>query len=479
MRVINSKKFQHRPLADPTSSIRLIKVLPKRSADGLLQCQISHSINTDKYTCLSYVWGQEHDHGGPFSILVNDKTFAVRYNLHTFLKVARSKFPKRNFWIDALCIDQLNTVERNHQVQQMGTIYAKAKEVIAWLGDEKTVEEAIPIIRFLTKFRNFPWQILDFVILESSRRRKQKREKQLGDFQDTFDRYWSRAWITQEITLASHVRILVRHTEWDISRVPHRHATQVAGVFSSYRQVPFFLFWSIVRQSHEAELPLLQLLSRYRDKQCAIERDRIFSLLAICNEGAYFEVDYNCSDRQLLREVLNVSSLSPCICSAEVALSGIDISAMSREDLNDEYFVSFAMNPTHIIRWNSSNYSGTRQCTVCQFDMDKSWNYRDGLIFCLSFVCHEIRGHLFWEEQSPTEGDIYCIGHSSTDSTPLGRIGHWVNVEIDACKELYTISFTLSALLKLFQGRKGTLPQPRLCGIACASGSESSRVKFS
>lgn len=38
-------------------------------------------------------------------------------------------------WIDTLCIDQSNTVEREQQVRLMGEIFAAAKNVIAWLGE--------------------------------------------------------------------------------------------------------------------------------------------------------------------------------------------------------------------------------------------------------------------------------------------------------------------------------------------------------
>ena len=360
----------------------------------------------------------------------------------------------------------------------MGMIYAKAKEVIAWLGDEKTVEKAIDIIRFLTRTRNFPLQILDSLILVLSRRRKQKREEQLVNFLGTFNKYWSRAWITQEIALASRVRILARDTEWDISTFSVDHAREVAGVFESNGPISFALFWSTVHQGRKAERPLLELLSRYRDKQCSLERDRIFSLLSICNEGSLLEVDYKCSDKLLLRNILEVSTLSPCLCSAEVALQGINISAISRKDLNHKYFVSFTVDPTHIIPWNPSSYRETHRCKTCQFEMDRSWKYQTGLIFCLSFVCHEIRGHLFWDRQSPSQGSFHCLGHSSTDSQSLGWKDDWVCVDTDSCNELYTISFTLSALLKLFQGRENSLPRPRLCGVAGTPRKRSSRVKF-
>ena len=39
-------------------------------------------------------------------------------------------------WIDSICIDQDSLEERSHQVQQMGDIYIKAKELYIWLGQK-------------------------------------------------------------------------------------------------------------------------------------------------------------------------------------------------------------------------------------------------------------------------------------------------------------------------------------------------------
>lgn len=37
-------------------------------------------------------------------------------------------------WIDALCIDQENDVEKSYQIPNMRFVYSKAAMVIAWLG---------------------------------------------------------------------------------------------------------------------------------------------------------------------------------------------------------------------------------------------------------------------------------------------------------------------------------------------------------
>jgi hypothetical protein len=436
------------------------------------------------------VWGEEHDHGGPFLILVNGKTLAVRHNLHAFLRVAKTKYPNRKFWIDALCIDQTNTAERNQQVQQMGEIYTKAKEVIAWLGDEQTGAEVIPFVSRRT-CHIFRYLVVD-LISEFSSRRRQMREKQLDDFNDAVNKYWSRAWITQEIALAKRVYLLAHKTEWNLSTVKRRHARRIPRVFGSNRQVSLnLLYYTHTRGYYGSGQYLLMLLSQYRDKKCSIERDRIFSLLSICEEGPNLEVDYNLSDERLLREVLRVSFLSPCLCLAEAASQGVNVNAVSRKNLRGRYFVRLTVDPTHISpwkpawdpSWNPISYKKTPQCAYCQSDLDESWNDRNsGLLFCLSNVCSEIRGHLFWEYQTSlnphTNGLFHCLGYSSTTSILLGPKGDLVDVEADRHQELFILHFTIEALLKLFRARNEDIPPPRLCGKTTPHIDKSSRVEF-
>ena len=44
------------------------------------------------------------------------------------------QYTSSKMFIDALCIDQSDIAERNHQVRQMGDVYRAAKAVVAWLG---------------------------------------------------------------------------------------------------------------------------------------------------------------------------------------------------------------------------------------------------------------------------------------------------------------------------------------------------------
>jgi hypothetical protein len=131
--IFGASAFQHKPLDRTKASIRLLRILPDLSSSSLTECEIWHADTNAEYDCLSYVWGPE---GDDYGMLVNGKDYRIRENLWEFLNVARTKYRNlpRTFWIDALCIDQESTLERNHQVAQMGAIYSKAQEVIVWLG---------------------------------------------------------------------------------------------------------------------------------------------------------------------------------------------------------------------------------------------------------------------------------------------------------------------------------------------------------
>ena len=125
--------FKHGPLDHQKSSIRLVTVLPDLSTEGYIQCSMRCTTTHARYTCLSYAWGEPNP---KHLLLINGQQFYVQKNLFGFLENTRgqTKYKHVEYWIDALCIDQSNVAERNHQVAQMGMIYSKARYVIAWLG---------------------------------------------------------------------------------------------------------------------------------------------------------------------------------------------------------------------------------------------------------------------------------------------------------------------------------------------------------
>lgn len=85
------------------------------------------------YVALSYTWGTPNDRR---PIFLADQKFYVNYNLFQALRQLSSG-AGRNYirlWIDAICINQRDTSERNHQVSMMRHIYDRAASVKIWLG---------------------------------------------------------------------------------------------------------------------------------------------------------------------------------------------------------------------------------------------------------------------------------------------------------------------------------------------------------
>jgi hypothetical protein len=76
-----------------------------------------------------------------------DQELAVTQNLYTaFLHLQESDL-SRVHWVDAICINQMDENEKEHQIQFMAAIYAKASRVIVWLGEAQENDQALELIR--------------------------------------------------------------------------------------------------------------------------------------------------------------------------------------------------------------------------------------------------------------------------------------------------------------------------------------------
>jgi hypothetical protein len=113
--------FQHRALDQPQkSAVRLVQICPDLSSTGRIQCRIRNTTFDIHYNCLLYTWSSSD---GLQDIELIGQSFQIRRNLLDSLRHARGRFDAAEWFIDALCIDQRNVSERNHQVQQMADIY--------------------------------------------------------------------------------------------------------------------------------------------------------------------------------------------------------------------------------------------------------------------------------------------------------------------------------------------------------------------
>ena len=114
----------------------------------------------------------------------------VHPNLYEFLKLMNEESHSCWIFIDALCINQDDSLERHSQVELMGAVYTNAEEVVAWLGIEDPSTDVI-------ESQN------DLLQLEDSIEQSYPREVEdlIRAFEGAFlpYGYWSRLWIVQEI----------------------------------------------------------------------------------------------------------------------------------------------------------------------------------------------------------------------------------------------------------------------------------------
>ncbi|KAH7094885.1 heterokaryon incompatibility protein-domain-containing protein [Paraphoma chrysanthemicola] len=251
----------------------------------------------------------------------------------------------RLLWIDALCIDQQNVFERNHQVQQMGAIYKNATQVLAWLGDSHHIVEFLDTLEHAdaNAFKQYDpliWHATAFC-----------RHK-----------YWQRAWITQEVSLARDL-CLVASNGRNINRVAHLHSLKsnlslfLAQVNQDFPEVQWQALDDLT--SCQSRYGLIENLWRYRKKQCQDRRDLVYSLFSISDLPPKARVDYNLQTSELASQLIRSLGDDLCLCYVRMTLQSLKVAMHSPGD-NDKPFAILHINPT--------GSAESSQCTVCGWD---------------------------------------------------------------------------------------------------------------
>ncbi|KAI6090586.1 heterokaryon incompatibility protein-domain-containing protein [Hypoxylon rubiginosum] len=219
-----------------TTSIRLIDLLPAEKGADIIQVRLYTVERTPslQFAALSYVWGDESENT---EIIVNNRAFPIRRNLKAALwhlrKHGMLAFEGRSLplWVDALCINQHDNSERNHQVAQMGSIYRDATIVLSWLGTgDDDMKGALRAVKAIAKAvmgsaenenpghgmervndidvqKGLAWVAShrDFWQLSSSTS-KHAPWYMIAEIPSL--EYWTRTWIVQELVLANEERLV-------------------------------------------------------------------------------------------------------------------------------------------------------------------------------------------------------------------------------------------------------------------------------
>ena len=330
--LLTMASFQYPELKAAKHSIRLLRIF--HDVDSApIACKL-YSLTLAKcpqYVAVSYSWGNSLEES---DISLNDKPFPIRNNVWNLLHEMRrhKRLKGRFFWIDAICIDQGDIDERNHQVGIMRQVYATAADVLVWLGVSTPQSDLA----------------MDYVARQSSSSNGKSNGKSTGKILSNMEkykdhqrwtneegeaflrlcrkRYWSRVWIVQEIMNARHIIVFCGSKSFDWECLTNiflsLKSIRLLGQFALYyhgREIEDSEAAVLVMEKHSWDnrpqiegngICLSTLIERYHHSECTNILDKVYGLLGLSSDADYFEVDYRKSTETVYNEVLEFVCLN-------------------------------------------------------------------------------------------------------------------------------------------------------------------------
>jgi hypothetical protein len=303
-------QYRYSPLSSGHDSIRLLRLMPDEDETANIQCELfEYSLQKScekiyPYEALSYVWGSPDE---KLPIFIHEHRFDITVNLRTALSRLRNHSLERILWVDAICIDQENFMEKTHQVNMMRSIYKKCMQCLVWLGE-------IPIAANVFTISDAD-AALDFITLCAELSESQKRgitvppslstRCQLNGARKAFvsltgNTWWSRIWTIQEAVLPPKVLV-----QWGSLSLPWSIIRKAAfnlclgirnAVFHLYsEQAPLVhdIFCAFNGTINDFTGPIrgldiawsgenpLDLFQRWRHRNATDPRDKVYALMGL------------------------------------------------------------------------------------------------------------------------------------------------------------------------------------------------------
>ncbi|KAF4988846.1 hypothetical protein FGRMN_9520 [Fusarium graminum] len=291
---------------------RLLVLHPATDRDQPIRCNLLTSELDTKpdFEALSYCWGISTD---TKTISVCDKPFEATVTLHRALKGLRLKNEDRTLWVDAICINQSDIIEKNSQVPLMSRIYGDATTVVVWLDIDSECAD------LLREFHpcDYHWD---------NRKNAPGTESAISNvflslitLRSFFESpWWTRVWTVQELLLAKAVKfyfddlvVLSEDEVFSVSASFFRHvcdccyawfdvisaglavgaAKMAHGMFSRVRMIQ-----DALSQNRDATEPrkhgVPKLATMFRYRNATNPRDKLYGFLGIDSNLGRPPIDY-------------------------------------------------------------------------------------------------------------------------------------------------------------------------------------------
>ncbi|KAK0748431.1 heterokaryon incompatibility protein-domain-containing protein [Apiosordaria backusii] len=350
--------FPYPPLETEKDALRILTIEPGDFADTLV-CTLDPFFFSDKPKQRVFdkppppaknnvlpITHIDPDKHGPISpIIVNDHPFLIRHNLHLALLHLRSSTHPISIWADAICINQLDTAERNRQVSLMSFIYTRASHVVVWLGTKNHTMNQRPNTSSpgpaLFRSMSLEWKAGQTQHLAAGlipqttttpghghghgQARTTKIRYSPKPPQGTLMRlaestYWTRLWVVQEVCLSRSLLVVYGSNIWAYEefrqwvqvsnggitgggggqRLPPPHpqveSEPVATILAPMRRL-----LETRDRRHTSVMTLESLVERFAGNECSELRDRVYGLLGCANDALTTSEDHTSTEQRLGR----------------------------------------------------------------------------------------------------------------------------------------------------------------------------------
>ncbi|KUJ12429.1 HET-domain-containing protein [Mollisia scopiformis] len=319
----------YHPLDPSKHEIRLLRILPSHDKATTIHCELETTTLDVRpsYRALSYEWNPPNAVKSFARVFVNGHEIDATSNLRHALAHLNDG-PSFAYWIDALCINQSDKVERGHQVQSMRSIYHQARQVLVWLGlDSGNMSLGMDLVTELASQGLFPQTKLEArqSLLLAKLVDPLLKPHWDGVIRIFTNTYWSRTWIVQEIVVSlpletpllcdlksiplEYISSLLRYIKIYVQPIKFGHSLAYDIVLAGRTITE--LLWHRTRWRELGtdfppyDMSLLRNLVTYDMQECQDPRDKVYALLGISTPvpGVEFPISYTDPVSEVFRNV--------------------------------------------------------------------------------------------------------------------------------------------------------------------------------
>lgn len=270
------------------------RIAPAVSTPRILKFRLETISLVDRivpfYEAISYCWGVKEDY--PAQIILNGHAISIPWAAEATLRAICLRNGHPLVWLDAVCIDLDNILERNNQVAMMGEIYSKAARVLVWLGAETDTEPGIASVR----------QLSEMFYQKSPEGKTHVTSPSLDTVSPQIpwrsiyslfaNRWFTRAWAIQEVSLSKHALCyqglsmidwaeVATVATWLSERRYHLPKSPSKATLTGIENAA--LMWTIRRHKSQKLASLLRLVYTFN---CAEPRDMVYSIIGLRHRSA-------------------------------------------------------------------------------------------------------------------------------------------------------------------------------------------------